>query len=442
MRNDAFRRTLKRAASVFGTTVLAAAGLGMATQAFAAASNVCPGANALDNFLTAANVGAAFTNTGNETEYTFVSLVDENPVNGVPGLAAYCVYASSTPTDVTINSSVVGADGSAWLISGKSKSFGFVRPKGAKSDIPLDGSTLTMGTATWASAAPETQTILLHIDDPSACSTLYGTALTTCFVKPTEVSLLPICDRGAPDLTNVAYTAIPRDAVDCGPPSWAFEAEQTAEFGDAVGLVSTATNLKSLTVLFNSYGCSDSGRWYTGDCKTTPGTTFTIPITATIYALGPGNTVGAAIATSGPQTFNIAYRPSADSSCTGTDAGGWYNSVAQRCEFSAKQLLTFNFPSVALPTNVIWTVAFNTTHYGYAPIGEATSCYNFGAAPGCGYDSLNVGTKSYPNAPFAGTDLVEAEAWLAKAPSPLILLGPVTDFTGFRPLGQINLVGP
>jgi len=35
------------------------------------------------------------------------------------------------------------------------------------------------------------------------------------------------------------------------------------------------------------------------------------------------------------------------------------------------------------------SVAYNTTHYGYAPQGEHKACYS--SSGGCGYDSLNIG---------------------------------------------------
>jgi hypothetical protein len=39
-------------------------------------------------------------------------------------------------------------------------------------------------------------------------------------------------------------------------------------------------------------------------------------------------------------------------------------------------------------TDVVFRIAYNTTHFGYAPIGESASCY--GTSGGCGFDSLNV----------------------------------------------------
>jgi hypothetical protein len=91
---------------------------------------------------------------------------------------------------------------------------------------------------------------------------------------------------------------------------------------------------------------------------------------------------------------------------------------------------------------VVWTVQFNTTHAGYNPIGEATTC--FPTNPGCGYDSLNVGAKSYVNAPYAGTDVNATAVYRshgnANYGAPFVALSPDSvGWTGFRPLGEIVL---
>ena len=68
--------------------------------------------------------------------------------------------------------------------------------------------------------------------------------------------------------------------------------------------------------------------------------------------------------------------------------------------------MTLSFADkVALPANVIWTVEYNTSHYGPAPIGQNTACY------GCRYDSLNIGLNSFPGAPFSGTDVSEEQVF-------------------------------
>ena len=146
--------------------------------------------------------------------------------------------------------------------------------------------------------------------------------------------------------------------------------------------------------------------------------TFTIPdtagdpgsggITARIYALPNGGgfdtsaDVGPLIAKA---TINpdIPFRPSADPSCTGANAGKFVGPSGV-CVNSLSVPLKFNFGDqpVAANQNVIWTVSFNTSNAGYSPIGNDTTCRQDGN-PGCGYDSLNVGTRTYPGAPYAGT---------------------------------------
>ena len=90
--------------------------------------------------------------------------------------------------------------------------------------------------------------------------------------------------------------------------------------------------------------------------------------------------------------------------------------------------MTLSFADkVALPANVIWTVEYNTSHYGPAPIGQNTACY--GTSGGCGYDSLNIGLNSFPGAPFSGTDVNEDQVFINGTFD--------SGWTGLRPLGAI-----
>jgi len=224
-------------------------------------------------------------------------------------------------------------------------------------------------------------------------------------------------------------------------PGLGYEANSVNEFGDHVGLASTSGQLNSLTVLFASFGCSVSGHWFSpaDPCVTAPGATFTHQMTANIYAVDTSSGTpkpGVRLATiTQPQT--IAFRPSADPvNCSGADAGKWFNPGSGACQNSIGQLLTFTFPSgTTLPSQVIWTIAFNTTHEGYSPIGP-TACS--GSAPGCGYDSLNLGVLSFSGAPYIGTDVNEDVTFLSApdSTSPLVV---DTGWTGFRPLGEIRL---
>ncbi len=186
-----------------------------------------------------------------------------------------------------------------------------------------------------------------------------------------------------------------------------YEANGIRQFGDRVGFGASGPRLaRETTVLMSSWACQ-SGHWTTGDCATTPGATFSHPITLTFYAVGPGNSVGTILGGT-TQTFAIPYRPSASPSCIGPNAGKWsdgttcYNGYATPITFDVSGL------SLTLPNEVIVGVAYNTSHYGYVPIGTSTACYSTPA--GCGYDSLNVGTAAAP--PTTGINPAPTDAYL------------------------------
>lgn len=187
-----------------------------------------------------------------------------------------------------------------------------------------------------------------------------------------------------------------------------FEATQASELGDEVMLTGAGALLKTVRVIMSSWGC-ESGTWYNNDCLTTPGATFPVPITLNIYAGNGGPTPGALLATQ-TRTFDIKYRPSANGGkCFGAELGEYYSKKGHSCFNGAAQSIGFSFPTrpanvaIALPQDVVWTVAYNTTHYGYASIGEGAPC--FGSSGGCGYDSLNVGTESFDGQPNHGSDV-------------------------------------
>jgi len=204
-------------------------------------------------------------------------------------------------------------------------------------------------------------------------------------------------------------------------------------------------------VLFNSYACEDSPQWNNQYCLTTvPGHFFTHEITGNIYDPSDLTTPIA----SATQTFQIPYRPSADlnlcKDASDNPTGAFFNPVSGNCEFSKKVLLTFTNWNVKpnLSGNVVWTVAFNTSDYGATPLRPA-ACN--ATVAGCPYDSLNVGTKSFPGAPYVGTDTDPAGAVLSSTWTGAYCDSGVGGtgslrldtgcWTGFRPLGEIFL-GP
>ena len=185
-------------------------------------------------------------------------------------------------------------------------------------------------------------------------------------------------------------------------PSQAFEATSTSEFGGQVMFAGTARQNPKVTVLMSSWGC-ESGHWYSGNCVTTPGSTFSEPITLNIYNVNPDNSPGTLVK-SMTSTFSIPYRPSASTTC---GDGRWYDGTS--CFNGFATPVSFDLTSTTLPDKAIISVAYNTSHYGYAPIGEATSCYVSSA--GCGYDSLNVALTSPPTV-GSYTNNLKAIGWI------------------------------
>ncbi|MGW7331876.1 hypothetical protein ACWGIU_25465 [Streptomyces sp. NPDC054840] len=249
----------------------------------------------------------------------------------------------------------------------------------------------------------------------------------------------------------ITYSSIPKQ-LPGNVTSLGFEAASTNEFGDEVELApqtGTVRTLKTLRVVLSSFACQ-TGTWSAGNCGTTAGATFSHPMTANIYAVdnsGPTPTPAGAPLATVTVTPDIAYRPAADPfNCTGADAGKWFSAKEQKCYNGFAQTVQFKFPKVDLPDQVIWTVAFNTTHSGYSPIGESAACYT--ADGGCPYDSLNVGAQTFPGAPFAGTDVDPNGVFLnsdsgseycdggAGGTGTLRLDTPC--WTGFTPLGEIR----
>jgi hypothetical protein len=222
-------------------------------------------------------------------------------------------------------------------------------------------------------------------------------------------------------------------------PSVGYEATSAAEFGDRVQFsAGSGRSLLKVVQTMSSWGCQN-GHWNTNDCVTTPGATFSHPITLNIYNVGAGTEPGTLIG-SVTQTFAIPYRPSADPThCTG---GRWFDGTT--CYNGYAVPITFNLSGLNVPNQVIYGIAYNTTHYGSAPIGEGAAC--FSSSAGCGYDSLNVATAEAP--PTVGINPAPDDAYFNTLFAPFYCdggLGGVGTFrldascwTGFKPAVRFN----
>lgn len=169
--------------------------------------------------------------------------------------------------------------------------------------------------------------------------------------------------------------------------SLGYEANQIAEFGNAVAFGGTDRQLSSVTVLMSD--------WALASTYGSLNPTWDYPLTLNLYNIdnsGASPEPGSLIA-SVTQTFAIPWRPEADVTCAGGTAwraanGSCYNGFA----FT----VTFDFTGVTVPDQIIYGLAFNTTDYGSAPTGQLGP-----------YDSLNFGLTTAAPAtgsnPLAGT---------------------------------------
>lgn len=190
-----------------------------------------------------------------------------------------------------------------------------------------------------------------------------------------------------------------------------FEATSTSEFGGTVAFTGAERTNPTVTVLMSSWGCQ-SRTSSPHSCQTTPGATFSEPITLNIYNTGtdtPGAAPGTLIA-SVTKTFAIPYRPSANpAQCSGNHAGQWYDSTTSTCYSGLATPVVFALdkPGLTLPSQAVITVAYDTSNYGAHPFGTSTACFK--SAAGCGYDSLNVAVTAPPT---VGSDPLPNDAYL------------------------------
>jgi hypothetical protein len=174
-----------------------------------------------------------------------------------------------------------------------------------------------------------------------------------------------------------------------------YAATSTSEYGGEVGLAGTARKHPVVTVAMSAWACQE-GNWTRGEtCRTSkPKKKFKWPLTLNIYAVGAGGSVGAKLGTV-THEFSMPYRPSTSYECTAAgDKGAWYDAAApgaetiEKCFHGLAFTVSFH-PVVAatLPSNVIVSVAYNTSAHGEKPVGSAPCA---STTEGCYYDSLNV----------------------------------------------------
>ncbi len=159
--------------------------------------------------------------------------------------------------------------------------------------------------------------------------------------------------------------------------------------------------ITTATLQMSSWACQ-SGGWTasTGPCVTTPGATFSWPITLNIYnPPAPGSDTPGPLIDTVTQTFAIPYRPSSTPALCGGDLGAWQASDGN-CYHGILSTVVFHLNGVKVPGTFVYGISYNTSNHGPNPVGTAP-CQSTSA--GCPYDSLNI-ALSNDNPGASGND--------------------------------------
>lgn len=148
---------------------------------------------------------------------------------------------------------------------------------------------------------------------------------------------------------DVIYDSIP-NTLPSNSLSVGYQATQTRELGDKITFAGTSRDLKHAAVTLSSWACETGGGT---TCVTTPGTTFSHPITLNLYEVAGDGSVGTII-DSVTQTFAIPYRPSADPTCAGGTA---WRDTNGNCFNGLNHVIVFDASGITVPDSIIYSVA-------------------------------------------------------------------------------------
>ena len=238
-------------------------------------------------------------------------------------------------------------------------------------------------------------TITAKLTTSEATPRILTTTQEVTINAPTPPPAPPAAEPTSPPVKpavagQVIYDSIP-ETLPSNFPSVGFQATQTNELGDKINFApGTSRTLSNTAVTLSSWAC-ESGSWNSG-CVTTPGATFSHPITLNIYNVAGDGTVGSLIE-SRTQSFAIPYRPSSDPTCLSATA---WRDTDGNCFNGLSHVIVFDTSGITVPDSIIYTVGYNTNTYGASPLGVAGS-----------YDSLNVALSA--SAPQVGADSNSSE---------------------------------
>ena len=199
----------------------------------------------------------------------------------------------------------------------------------------------------------------------------------------------------------VLYSSLPK-AGTVSIPSVGVEAYSFNQIGNEVILTRRAT-AHHVSVTMVDWACQH-GAWNTGDCVTTPGTTYPTTITLTLYRASTTNSSTGEVMPGSPithitRTFNIKFRPSSDpTNCNGNTEE--FLGSDGLCHHGLDQTVVFPI-NRTLPLDLVWGVSYSSDNSGPNPIGGSNApqdSLNVGLAP-----KVRVGLDRYQDSIFWDT---------------------------------------
>jgi len=198
-------------------------------------------------------------------------------------------------------------------------------------------------------------------------------------------------NAGAMTIYDSLYHPLPSNTVSEG-----YQCCQNSSFGDEIQFAGTYRDLSIVTLTLSDWAAysdvaNDTTYATTGNYDTTG---FSIPLTLTLYNVGPGNSLGSVIAS---QTIDptILWRPEY-TGCDGSGSG--FVGADGQCDHGLAQNVSFDFTGTAVPDTIIYALSFDTQTYGENPIGY----------PGP-YNSLNFALNE--TAPSVGSEFDPTYLW-------------------------------
>ena len=202
------------------------------------------------------------------------------------------------------------------------------------------------------------------------------------------------------------------------PQSWGFQSRFLHELGNEITLSTGSSRvLDNVHIELDSWACQKGG-WNNADCVTTPGATYTLPVTVNLYAVGANDFSGSptpgALLSSVTQTVTLPYRPSADTTghCTG---GQWFDGT--NCHSDLVDPATIALGGITVPDTFIYGVTYNTSDWGPAPLGDTTACA-LDTVTGCAYDNTNIALTTDGAGTTVGTN-TQSTSFFFNAGSPV-----------------------